>query len=123
MATIGSSLSPSRGQVWFINLGDPSDPHVGHEQANNRPALVVSVDKFNQGPADLVIVIPASKVAKGIPTHVEILPPEGGVNVRCFLKCEAVRSISKKRLIRFMGTASDATMEKVDDRIRILLGL
>jgi mRNA interferase MazF len=109
--------------MWFINLADPSDPHVGHEQANNRPALVVSVDKFNQGPADLVIVIPASTVPKGIPTHVELMPPEGGVTARSFLKCEAVRSISKKRLLRCLGTVSAATMEKVDDRIRILLAL
>lgn len=111
---------PSRGDVWFIDL---SDPPKGHEQAGNRPALILSVDKFNHGPADLVIAIPISKVPKGIPTHVEVRPPEGGVTVRCFIRCEAVRSLSRIRLVRRMGTVSDLTMDAVEDRVRILLGL
>ena len=41
---------PSRGEIWFLNL----DPAQGHEQSGSRPALVVSVDPFNHGPADMV---------------------------------------------------------------------
>ncbi len=111
---------PSRGEIWFIDL---SDPPKGHEQAGNRPALIVSVDKFNHGPADLVVAIPISKVAKGIPTHVEVRPPEGGLTVRSFIKCEAIRSLSRVRLVRLMGRVSDRTMEAVEDRIKILLDL
>jgi mRNA interferase MazF len=119
-ATKPPSSQPSRGDIWYIDL---SDPPKGHEQAGNRPALIVSVDKFNHGPADLIIAIPISKVPKGIPTHVEVNPPEGGVTIRSFIKCEAVRSLSKIRLVRRMGAVSERTMEAVEDRIRILLGL
>ncbi len=119
MATVSSS-QPSRGEVWFIDL---SERPKGHEQAGNRPALIVSVDKFNHGPADLVVVMPISKVAKGIPMHVEINPPEGGVTMRCFIKCEAIRSIAKVRLVRLMGKVSDKTVEAVEDRMKILLDL
>jgi mRNA interferase MazF len=115
-----TSSQPSRGDLWFIDL---SDPPKGHEQAGNRPALVFSVDKFNHGPADLVIAIPISKVPKGIPTHVEVKPPEGGLKVRSFIKCEAIRSLSKIRLVKRMGSISERTMEAVEDRVRILLGL
>jgi mRNA interferase MazF len=111
---------PSRGDVWFIDL---SEPPKGREQAGNRPALVVSVNKFNYGPADLAVVLPISKVAKGIPLHVEINPPEGGVTMRSFIKCEAIRSIGRVRLVRLMGRIKDSTMELVEDRIRILLDL
>lgn len=118
MATTTSQ--PSRGEVWFIDL---SEPPKGREQAGNRPALVVSVDKFNHGPADLVVVMPISKVAKGIPLHVEINPPEGGVTMRGFIKCEAIRSIAKVRLVRPMGRVSDTTLAAVEDRVKILLDL
>ena len=92
-------------------------------KAGNRPALVVSVDKFNHGPADLVVVMPISKAAKGIPLHVEIDPPEGGVTMRSFIKCEAIRSIAKVRLVRLMGRVSDKTIESVEDHVKILLDL
>jgi mRNA interferase MazF len=48
-----SASEASRGDVWSINL----DPTLGREQAGTRPALVLSVDKFNHGPADLLIVL------------------------------------------------------------------
>lgn len=115
-----ASSAASRGDIWFIDL---SGPPRGHEPTKNRPALVVSVDKFNQGPAGLVILIPISKVAKGIPTHVEINPPEGGVKMRCFVKCEDIRSVSSDRLIEKWGKVSDRTLEAVEDRLKILLDI
>jgi mRNA interferase MazF len=115
-----NSAQASRGEVWYIDL---SEPPKGHEQAGNRPALIVSVDKFNQGPAGLVIAIPISKVAKGIPTHVQLNPPEGGLTMKSFIKCEAIRSISTERLVRRMGNVRQATLEQVEDRIKILLDI
>jgi len=72
---------------------------------------------------DLVVVIPISKVGKGVPTYVEINPPEGGVSMRSFIKCEAIHSIDKIRLVRLMGKVSEPTMVEVEDRIKILLDL
>ncbi len=110
---------PSRGEVWMVNL----DPVLGHEQSGTRPALVVSVDEFNQGPADLVVVLPVTSRKKGIPFHVEIAPPEGGLSLRSFVKCEDVRSISKDRLMRRCGAVSEETLRRIEDRLRILLSL
>jgi mRNA interferase MazF len=114
-----TSVQPSRGEIWFVNL----DPTKGREQAGSRPALVLSVDAFNHGPADLVVVIPITSKAKGIPFHVAIGPPEGGLKQESFIKCEDVRSISKERLLNRLGMVSNQMMEEVEDRVRILLGL
>jgi len=111
--------NPLRGDVWLINL----NPTRGHEQAGKRPALVVSVDLFNQGPAGLVVVIPLTTREKGIPLHVEIKPPEGGVTKRSFMKCEDIRSVSKERLVERLGRVSRNTLAAVEDRLRILLDL
>ena len=110
---------PYRGDVWDIDLY----PTVGHEQAGARPALILSVDTFNEGPAELVVLIPITRTQRRIRWHVPINPPEGGLASPSFIQCENVRSVSKVRLKRRRGRASDATMEQIEDRVRILLGL
>lgn len=112
-------MEPSRGDVWLVDL----NPVRGREQAGKRPALVISVDLFNHGPAGLVVVLPITTREKGIPFHLEVCPPEGGLKERSFIKCEDVRSIAKERLVIRLGTVSSLTMAEVEDRIRILLGL
>ena len=111
--------APLRGEVWLVDL----DPARGHEQAGMRPGLVVSVDLFNRGPAELVVVVPLTTRAKGIPWHVPVEPPEGGLEQKSFIKCEDVRSVAKERLTRRLGMVSAETLAAVEDRLRILLGL
>jgi mRNA interferase MazF len=113
-----SSL-PSRGDVWLVSL----DPTKGREQAGSRPALIISVDIFNHGPAELAIVIPITSKSKGIPLHVQIDPPEGGLRQLSFAKCEDIRSVSTGRLLERWGRVSDDTLDLVEDRLRILLNL
>lgn len=108
-----------RGEVWFVDL----DPTKGREQSGRRPCLIISDDRFNRSSADLVIVIPITSKDKGIPSHVEINPPEGGLKLRSFIKCEDIRSISTERLVKVMGTVQLSTLETVGQRLRLLLNL
>ncbi len=110
---------PDRGEIWQVNL----DPVRGHEQRGMRPALIVSVNIFNHGPAGLVVIAPLTSKQKGIPLHVQVNPPEGGLTLTSFIKCEDVRSISKDRLINCLGRVSPSSILAVEDRLRILLGL
>jgi mRNA interferase MazF len=99
------------------------NPTKGHEQSGRRPALILSVDMFNHGPAGLAVVLPITGQAKGVPFHVRVTPPEGGLDLESYIKCEDIRSISRERLGRRMGTVSPPTLQAVEDRIRILLSL
>jgi mRNA interferase MazF len=109
----------SRGEVWLVDL----NPTRGHEQAGTRPALVVSADEFNRGPAGLAIVVPMTTTERGIPLHVSVDPPEGGLDRRSFIKCEDVRPVSEQRLVRRFGVVSHETLSLVADRLRIVLDL
>jgi mRNA interferase MazF len=111
--------APSRGEIWIVNL----NPTRGHEQAGRRPALVISVDKFNHGPAELIVVLPITSKYRGIPFHVKVTPPEGNLNKQSFIKCEDIRSISKIRLEKPIGKVLNNTLSQVEDRLEILLGL
>jgi mRNA interferase MazF len=108
-----------RGEIWLADLR----PTRGREQTGRRPVLVLSVDFFNAGPADLVVVLPLTSTQRDIPLHVKVLKGEGGTRSDSVILCEAIRSVSKDRLISRWGTLSHEVMAEVEDRLRILLDL
>jgi mRNA interferase MazF len=85
--------------------------------------LVVSEDTFNRGPADLVIVLPITTRLRGIPLHVRVAPPEGGLRRESAVLCEAIRSVAKDRLTTHLGRVGPATLERIEDILRILIRL
>ena len=112
--------APARGEIWLVDF----DPTRGHEQAGRRPALIISDDRFNRSRAGLAFAIPLTTRQRGLPTHVPISPPEGGIRVPSFVKCEDLRSISAERLIEGpWSMLSPQTLAAVEDRVRLLLGL
>ena len=111
--------SPRRGEVWHTDL----DPPFDHEQAGQRPVLIVSVDAFNDSASNLVVTVPVTTRLRALPWHVSIQPPEGGTARPSEIMCDHVRAISPKRLIRRMGAVSPQTMFEVGKRLRILLEL
>jgi len=110
---------PIRSEIWIADL----NPTRGHEQSGKRPVLVVSDDLFNTGAAGLIIILPLTTRYKGIASHVEISPSEGGVRQVSYIKCEDIRSISKDRVTDYIGTVEEATMEAIAYRLRLLLKL
>ena len=64
--------APKRGDIWLVDLS----PTRGHEPAGQRPALILSADTYNSGPADLVVVLPITSKNKRIPLQIAISPPK-----------------------------------------------
>ena len=110
---------PSRGDVWDVDLGIP----IGHEQGGVRPALIISVDQFNHGPAELVVVLPITKHDKGIRSHVFVQAGSAGLTVDSWIKCEDIRSVSTGRLTRFRGSVSFSILRTCTKIVQILLGI
>jgi len=110
---------PSRGEIWLANL----NPSRGREQAGFRPCLVISVDRFSHGPAELVIVVPITSRNKAIPLHVEIAGKETGLDFTSYIKSEDIRSISRDRLEKKIGKVSEEVIREVLDRMEILLDI
>jgi mRNA interferase MazF len=110
---------PRRGEIWLADLR----PTRGREQTGRRPVLILSVDFFNAGPADLVVIFPLTSTQRDIPLHVKISKGDGGTRNDSAVLCEAIRSVSKDRLISRWDMLSHEVMAEVEDRLRILLDL
>jgi mRNA interferase MazF len=115
------SARPSRAEVWSVRL----DPVEGREQGRNRPALVLSHDIFNHGPAEMVVVIPLT--TRHRPEferfRVTVNPPEGGLSAASYAMPDQMRAISSGRLVRRLGRVGAKTVAEVEDRVRVLLDL
>ena len=109
-----------RGEVWIADL----EPTRGNEQMGERPVLIVSTDRFNQGRARLVVVVPFTTRRRGLPIHVEVRPPDGGLREISFAMCEQVRSLAVDRLAPHpFGSVPAPVLSAVENRLRLLLAL
>ena len=71
-----------------------------------------------------MFVVPLTTRARGIPTHVEIRPPAGGLHEMSWARCEDLRSVSIERLMTGpLGVVSAETLHAVGERLRLLLQL
>lgn len=112
-------VGPSRGEIWNADL----NPTRGHEQAGKRPVLVISTDIFNEGPADLVVVLPITSKGKGVAMHVAVEAARSGLKMKSYILCDAIRSIAKERLLSRLGSIDNSTLEEIEERLRILMEL
>ncbi len=108
-----------RGDIWLVDF----IPARGHEQDGRRPAAILSIDPFSNGPAGLLIVAPLTRTDRGIPYHVAVQPPEGGLRDPSFVMCDQIVTISHTRALHRWGALSHQTMVLIADRLRILIGL
>jgi len=109
-----------RGEVWLADL----NPTRRREQTGHRPVLIISADAFNRSPAGLVIAVPFTTRRRGIPTHIEVRPPDGGLRDVSFAMCEQLRTLSADRLASHpFGNVPTAVLRAVEDRLRLLLVL
>lgn len=103
-----------------MDFGEP----VGREQAGRRPAVVVSADPLNQGPAGVVVVVPLTTAHRCLPSHVEIeAGTDTGLGETSYAKCEDVKSISDRRLLARLGVALPESIVPVAKVLRYLLDL
>jgi len=111
---------PRRGDIYLVNF----DPTLGAEIKKTRPALVIQNDIGNEySPITIVAAITSRFDEPPYPTEVIMEPEESGLPLRSAVVLNQIRSIDRQRLVKRLGRASPATMDRVDQAIQISLGL
>ncbi len=109
-----------RGDIFYADLS----PVVGSEQGGIRPVLVVQNDVGNKYSPTIIIAAITSQINKAkLPTHIEVFGDDYGLNKDSVVLMEQVRTIDKRRLKEKIGHLDDVLMERVDEALRISLGL
>ena len=109
-----------RGDLFWVNL----NPARGSEQAGKRPVLVVQNDVGNEFAATTIIAPLTTKgFSKEYPTNVKIPRGASGLKDDSTTLLSQIRTIDKSRLERKIGHLPESYLRKVDEAIKISLGL
>ena len=109
-----------RGDVYFADLS----PVIGSEQGGIRPVLVLQNDVGNRYSPTVIVCAITSQIDKArLPTHVELRGKEQGLDRNSVILLEQIRTIDKRRLRDKLTTLDPAIMSKVDEALKISLGL
>ncbi len=111
-----------RGDIYFVNL----NPTIGHEQAGQRPVLVLSVDEVNAQPLVVTVVVgtKGENIARDYPVNVRAPAGKTGLTMETIFLCFQLRSLDPKRFPdKPAGHMSDDVMLRVEDAVRRCLGL
>ncbi|MFH1504388.1 MAG: type II toxin-antitoxin system PemK/MazF family toxin [Candidatus Omnitrophota bacterium] len=116
---MGLKKSPERGEIYLVCL----DPTVGSEINKTRPALIISNDINNQA-AQTVTVIPITSATEKIyPFETLLLSQESGLPKNSKVKCNQIRTIDKKRLVKPLGKAPLKKLKEIENSLLIHLGI
>lgn len=109
-----------RGDIFYADLS----PVIGSEQGGVRPVLVIQNDIGNKYSPTIIIAAITSQINKAkLPTHIEINAPDYGLPKDSVVLLEQIRTIDKKRLREKIGHFDEDMMVKVDDFLKISIGL
>lgn len=109
-----------RGDIFYADLS----PVIGSEQGGVRPVIVVQNDIGNKYSPTVIVSAITSQINKAkLPTHIEINAEEYGLPKDSVVLLEQIRTIDKKRLREKIGHFDDEMMERVNECLKISLGL
>lgn len=115
-------MSPARGQLWWVDLGEPKGPEPGFR----RPVLIVSDDRFNASRIATVnaVVLSTNLRLEKAPGNV-LVPssPKSGLGADSIVNVSQLVTLDKGLLDERLGEVSQALMKRVDAGLRLVLGL
>lgn len=118
---IAKAGHPRRGEIHLTTL----NPAVGHEIQQTRPALVIQNEVSNRL-SDITIVAPITSTVR-FPlnlVHVVLAANKStGLTVTSVALMNQIRAVDRTRLIKRLGMVDGETLERVDEAIKISLGL
>ena len=110
-----------RGEIWWSTLGSPS----GSEPGYRRPALILQTNEFNESRLRTVVVaaITSNLRLADAPGNVRCRPQETGLGKPSVVNVSQVATIDKKHLQEKAGRISGQLLTRIEDGLRLVLGL
>jgi len=108
-----------RGDIWLADL----NPIRGSEQAGIRPVFILQNDAISHFTTTaLAIPFTTNLRRAALPSCVRVTSGEGGLSSDSVALCHQLRVLDKTRLVRRLGSASQATITSVEHCVLFTLG-
>jgi len=104
-----------RGEVWWVNF----EPAVGGEIRKKRPAVIISNDAANKYLNRVQVVPLTSRVGHVYPSEALVLLGDKQSKAMA----DQLTTVSKQRLINRVGRLANADLRKVEQAVKVQLGL
>ncbi|MBO0885504.1 MAG: type II toxin-antitoxin system PemK/MazF family toxin [Mycobacterium sp.] len=106
--------TPLRGEVWACALPQPVGPH---------PVVVLTVNRIAQPLTAVTVAVVTG--TSGPPTTYIPLGRDSGLTRydESYVNCADLHTIAKSRLRRKIGLLAPSELRRVEDAIRLILGL
>ncbi|MBL7066125.1 MAG: type II toxin-antitoxin system PemK/MazF family toxin [Anaerolineae bacterium] len=108
-----------RGDIFTVDF----EPVRGHEQGKVRPALIIQNDIGNRYSPTIIVAAITSGERARYDVNVEIKASEGGLVRDSIVLLNQIRTVDKSRLDRCWGHLSEKSIARVDEALKISLGL
>ncbi len=109
-----------RGEIWLTDL----DPTVGHEMNKTRPTVIIQNDVGNlYSPTTIVAPLTTKKLDSIRPYEVFLDSKLLGLTQNSKVLLSQIKVVDKIRLVKKLGRLDTDTMLKIDNAIKISLGL
>ena len=106
-----------RGEIRWADL----NPVRGHEQAGERPVLVLSHDVFNERSGTVIAVaLTRQEPRAGYPLTLELTAPK--LPKQSWVKISQIRTLSTERIGKRLGRASEEELAKVLEGLLEIVG-
>jgi len=106
-----------RGDVIWADL----NPTKGHEQAGQRPLLVLSHDVFNERSGTIIAMALTSQEQKaGYPLTFEL--PMKALPKKSWVKISQIRTLSTERLGKRIGRVTPEDLDKIIEGLNEIIG-
>ena len=114
-------MNINKGDILLIDL----EPVKGSEQGRVRPCLVVQSDLFNKySPTTIIVPITSHLPDKNYPQTIIIKKENSGLKKDSAFLCNQLRTVStKERTISRIGKLKSSALKRIDDALKISLGL
>lgn len=112
---------PARGEIWWAELPSPR----GSEPGYRRPVLIIQSDFFNQSEIRTILTVALTSNLRlaNAPGNVFLAALKTGLPRDSVANVSQITTLDKNFLVDHIGELDVANMARVEDGLKVILGL